>query len=130
MHPPFWWYAWAQGLSHYGQSISPGLIDGGIAIIMAGYVVQRLIEGIFMRQYGMHIHVWRKIDSDFRLITARRNPNMVILFVSMLLSRPDIGFVAIVAWTVLSCAFHLIRLVQAMLARHRGHAIRSWLEEA
>ena len=48
--------------------------------IIGGYVAQRVIEGIFMRRFGgMHIHVWRQIDSRFRLITARRNPNMVIL---------------------------------------------------
>ena len=50
--------------------------------------LQRLIEGLFMRRFGgMHIHVWRPIDSQFRLITARRNPNMVIL-VAALLVRP------------------------------------------
>ncbi len=41
-----------------------------------------------MRRFGgMHIHVWRPIDSQFRLITARRNPNMVIL-VAALAVRP------------------------------------------
>ena len=40
-----------------------------------------------MRRYGMHIHVWRPVDSQFRLITARRNPNMVIL-VASLADRP------------------------------------------
>ena len=33
-------------------------------------------------------------DSQFRLITARRNPNMVILFVALLFGRPDIGLVS------------------------------------
>ena len=60
--------------------------------IVGGYVAQRLIEGIFMRRFGkMHIHVWRPIDSKFRLITARRNPNMVILVVALLFGRPDVG---------------------------------------
>ena len=44
-----------------------------------------------MRRYGMHIHVWRPVDSQFRLITARRNPNMVILVASLLFGRPDSG---------------------------------------
>ena len=64
-----------------------------IIAIVGGYVVQRVIEGIFMRRYGMHIHVWRPVDSKFRLITARRNPNMVILFVSLMFRRPDIGLI-------------------------------------
>ena len=45
-----------------------------------------------MRRFGgMHIHVWRPIDSKFRLITARRNPNMVILVGALLFGRPDVG---------------------------------------
>jgi hypothetical protein len=44
-------------------------------------------RGLFMWRFGMHIHVWRRIDSQFRLVTARRNPNMVIL-VAALAVRP------------------------------------------
>jgi hypothetical protein len=79
-------------------------------------------------RFGMHIHVWRRIDSWFRLITARRNPNMVILFASMLVARPDWGLVALAWWTVLSCLFHFVRLVQAFIVRGRGAEIHSWLD--
>jgi hypothetical protein len=65
-----------------------------MALLVAGYVLQRGIEGIFIKRFGMDIHVWDRIDSQFRLITARRNPNMVILFVSMLFGRPDLGLIA------------------------------------
>jgi hypothetical protein len=96
--------------------------------IVAGYVVQRLIEGAFIKRFAnMHIHVWEKIDSDFRLITARRNPNMIILFVATACQRPDIGLIAIAWWTVLSCVFHAVRLVQAIVRASRGEAITSWL---
>ena len=95
-----------------GVSLEAG--EGDVIAIIGGYVVQRLIEGEFMRQHGlMHIHVWRRFDSRFRLITARRNPNMMILFVSLLFSRPDIGLIAVAVWTVLSCLIHLVRLSQA-----------------
>ena len=98
--------------------------------IQGGYIVQRLIEGVFMRQNGMmHIHVWRRFDSQFRLITARRNPNMVILFVSMLFARPDLGLIAVAWWTAISCAVHAVRLVQAWVHRARGGTITSWLSE-
>ena len=98
--------------------------------IQGGYIVQRLIEGLFMRQNDMmHIHVWRPFDSRFRLITARRNPNMVILLVSMLFARPDLGIIAVAWWTVLSCAVHAIRLIQARLVVARGGTITSWLAE-
>jgi hypothetical protein len=99
-----------------------------IAVIMVGYVVQRLVEGAFMRSFaGMHIHVWERVDSRFRLITARRNPNMVILFASLLVGQPGLGLVAVAWWTVLSCLFHVVRLVQAWSRRARGETIVSWL---
>lgn len=128
IHPPFWWWAWEVGLAPYGRPLNPHSARLVLIVIIAGYVVQRVIEGIFMRGFGMHIHIWRRIDSWFRLITARRNPNMVILFVCMLVARPDWGLVALAWWTVLSCLFHLVRLVQAFIVRARGGAIRSWLD--
>lgn len=131
VHPPFWWWAWAEGLRYWGQELERGQFFLLMAMIVGGYVVQRLIEGIFMRRNGgMHIHVWQKIDSQFRLITARRNPNMVILFVATLAGRPDLGLIAIAWWTVLSCLFHLIRLIQSELARTGSGSLRSWMADA
>lgn len=127
VHPPFWWVAWGVGLTAYGRPLTPETLWWTLAVIIIGYVVQRLIEGAFMRLYDMHIHVWEKADSDFRLVTARRNPNMVILFVATLFQRPDIGLVAVAVWTLLSLVFHAVRLLQAM-ARARKAPIRSWLE--
>jgi phosphatidylglycerophosphate synthase len=130
VHPPFWWAAWAVGLSVWGLGLSNSAMAWVLGGIIMGYVVQRLIEGAFIaRNGGMHIHVWEKIDSQFRLITARRNPNMVILFVCWLARRPDIGLIAVAWWTVLSCLFHLVRLVQAEWVRSRGKQIRSWMED-
>ncbi|WP_211314415.1 CDP-alcohol phosphatidyltransferase family protein [Sphingomonas fennica] len=127
VHPPFWWWAWGVGLTAYGRPIGADTLWTLLAVIVGVYVLQRLVEGEFIRRFGMHIHVWRKVDSDFRLITARRNPNMVVLFVSMLFQRPDIGLIAVAWWTVISFVVHLVQLGQAMLARARGREIRSWL---
>jgi hypothetical protein len=77
----------------------------------------------------MHIHVWRRFDSRFRLFTARRNPNMVILFVSMVFGRPDLGLIAVAWWTAIACLVHAVRLVQAWWYRSRGGVITSWLSE-
>jgi phosphatidylglycerophosphate synthase len=127
VHPPFWWWAWAVGLSAWSLAYSGAEFAWVMAAILGGYIVQRLIEGIFMRRFGMHIHVWEKLDSDFRLITARRNPNMVILFFATLAGRPDIGLTSVAVWTVLSCIFHAVRLVQAEAARSAGRSFESWL---
>ncbi|HMI39618.1 MAG TPA: CDP-alcohol phosphatidyltransferase family protein [Sphingomicrobium sp.] len=127
VHPPFWWWAWAEGLHDYGTPIEPVLSTMLLAAIIFGYVAQRLIEAIFVRRFGMHIHVWRKLDSKFRLITARRNPNMVILVVSLIFRRPDVGLELVALWTLISLIFHAVRLAQANVRRDRGLPVASWL---
>ncbi len=134
IHPPFWWWAWAEGLGLHGPLLKrgyPGLepvYEGLVlAAIVGGYVVQRVIEGIFMRRYGMHIHVWRPVDSKFRLVTARRNPNMVILVASLVFGRPDVGLQLVALWTILSLIFHAVRLAMANARADRGRQIISWL---
>lgn len=135
VHPPFWWWFWATGLAAWGLAYDDGSFGATFwwvqGAIQGGYLVQRLIEGAFMRLNGeMHIHVWRRFDSRFRLITARRNPNMVILFVSMLFARPDLGLIAVAWWTAISCAVHAVRLAQALAVRASGKPITSWLSDA
>ena len=80
-----------------------------------------------MRKYGMHIHVWRKLDSRFRLITARRNPNMLILVASLLVKRPDLGLEYVAFWTLFILVFHSVRLAQANDRQLRGLPVTSWL---
>ena len=129
VHPPFWWWFWATGLVYWGLALDSTTFWWVQGAIQGGYVLQRLIEGVFMRRNGMmHIHVWRPFDSWFRLITARRNPNMVILFVSLLFARPDLGIIAVAWWTVISLAVHTVQLIQAEIARARkGDQLTSWL---
>jgi phosphatidylglycerophosphate synthase len=127
VHPPFWWWAWANGLNYRGDPFEPVYEALIILAIVIGYVVQRFTEGIFMRKYGMHIHVWRPIDSKFRLITARRNPNMVILVFGLIIGRPDMGLELVALWTLISLIFHAVRLAQANALAERGGKIVSWL---
>ena len=127
VHPPFWWWAWAHGLPAYGTPLEPVYQSMLVAALVVGYVGQRVVEGIFVRRFGMHIHVWEKVDSQFRLVTARRNPNMAILFVSLLLGRPDVGLELITLWTWLSLIFHAVRLAQANARRDGGRPVLSWL---
>ena len=98
-----------------------------IGMMLFGYVAQRAIEGAFIAAFGMHIHVWQRFDSRFRLVTARRNPNMVILFAALLIGRPDWGIVAVAGWTLISLLVHLVRLIAAFLTRQSGRAVESWL---
>jgi phosphatidylglycerophosphate synthase len=124
VHPPFWWWAWIVGLpAVHLPLVEPGLVLG---VIVAGYVLQRIEEGIFIAGFGMDMHVWKRFDSRFRLITARRNPNLIILTLAVIIGRPDWGIVAVAVWVALCLVVHALRIVQAALARRHG-PLRSWL---
>jgi len=124
IHPPFWWWAWIVGLPAAGFSLEhSGLV---LAVIVAGYVLQRIEEGVFIACFGIEMHIWQRFDSRFRLVTARRNPNLLLLTASILIGRPDLGIVAVAIWTAASLGVHALRLLQAALARRRGK-LHSWL---
>jgi len=123
VHPPFWWWAWYVGVFAVGLSMpyAPWLL----AIVVGGYVAQRVEEGIFLALFKLEMHAWRPFDSFFRLITARRNPNLILLTGSVLVGRPDIGFVLVAAWTAICFLVHALQIVQGALAP-KG-SIQSWL---
>ncbi len=123
IHPPFWWWAWLVGVSALGLTVPhAGLL---LAVVVGGYVLQRVEEGIFLGLFKVEMHAWRPFDSFFRLITARRNPNLILLTVSAVAGRPDLGFVAVAAWTAICLIVHAIQVLQA-LGRPKG-SIVSWL---
>jgi phosphatidylglycerophosphate synthase len=125
IHPPFWWWAWYVGVQHGPHPLPFPDGDLMLAVILVGYVAQRVVEGIFMRLFGMHIHSWRRFDSWFREITARRNPNLILLTGCALLGRPDVGFAAMALWTAISFGVHVVQLVQALAAPKAS--VVSWL---
>jgi phosphatidylglycerophosphate synthase len=127
VHPPFWWWAWGVGLAALGRPLPGDMLWWTLGVIFGGYVAQRLMEGAFISLFKMHVHVWRPFDSRFRLITARRNPNVVILAAFLAAGRPDWGLIAVAAWTLLSLLVHLVQLGEAVALRARGRPITSWL---
>jgi phosphatidylglycerophosphate synthase len=124
VHPPFWWWAWIVGLPAVGFSLAQS--GWVLTAIVAGYILQRLEEGLFIACFKIEMHVWTRFDSRFRLITARRNPNLLLLTGSLLIGRPDLGILAVAVWTVACLVVHALRLVQAGVARRKG-PLRSWL---
>ncbi|CBE70145.1 MAG: CDP-alcohol phosphatidyltransferase family protein [Candidatus Methylomirabilis oxygeniifera] len=129
VHPPFWYLLWGFGLESFAPGIPWLTLRVVIWAIFIGYIGGRLVEGIFRKWLaGFVIFCWRPFDSYFRLVTARRNPNMILLTASLIFSRPDLGLVAVAEWTVLSTLVLLLRLGIAFYARTHG-PLRSWLAD-
>ena len=112
IHPPFWYWAWFVGIQQTGGSYGP--LEASLIVILVGYVLGRAIEGVFVRRFGYQIHVWGYIDSCMRTITARRNPNLLILTGSVLVGWPAIGFHLVAIWTLVCTLFHTVRFIQSL----------------
>jgi phosphatidylglycerophosphate synthase len=129
LHPPFWYLAWMYGLEKIGQPLPEGWFRPTVWLIFSTYVLVRLCEGYFIRRFGFHLHVWRRFDSFFRLIVARRNPNLILLTCGWLIGRPDLGLLSLVVWQLVALIVHVLQIVNAeWLSRHSK--LRSWLEVA
>lgn len=128
LHPPFWYLAWGLGLATFNPAILNVDLNTMVTLIFVGYIAGRLMEGIFstwIARFGFYS--WRPIDSINRLITARRNPCLIILTVSLLPGRPDLGLEAVTLWTLASSLFLLVRLVMGIYSRVTSGPLQSWL---
>lgn len=125
IHPPFWYFAWIEGIKANGI-VLPDWIEAALWLTLGGYVFGRIVEGIFMHTHGFHIHVWGRVDSLMRVITARRNPNTFIFMMFCIVGAPIAGFAAVTIWTTVCNSFHLVRLIQAG-ARPAKPPLTSWM---
>lgn len=129
VHPPFWYYAWAAGLASAGFVWSSSFMWLVIGSIMVGYVLQRIMEGIAIKWLGIEIHIWRPIDTFFRQITARRNPNLVIMMVCAIIGRPDWGLIGVAVWTFVCLLLHGVQLAYAFSRKEKGKTLESWMSQ-
>ncbi len=126
VHPPLWYLAWGVGLA---ATATPMV---GLEILMwlmfIGYVGGRLCEGAFLWMASFDMFIWQKSDSYNRLITARRNPNLLLLSYGWLIDRPDLGLSLVVAWHLISTGILTVRLLAAWRTHRKEGVLRSWLQ--
>ena len=130
IHPPLWYWAWGMGVAHFSPELLGLPLGTVITVIFIGYIAGRLVEGLWhLTIGGFGIFLWRPFDSYFRLVTARRNPSLIILTLSLLLGRPDTGLEIVAAWTVVSTVILLLRLMMGMREKGKVGTLKSWLTE-
>jgi phosphatidylglycerophosphate synthase len=128
IHPPIWYILWGLGLGVSRFNFIGLSIDAVFWLIVVGYAVGRLVEGAFLAWLGKFgIFCWRPIDSYFRLITARRNPCLILLTAGTLVGQPAVGLLLVAIWTVVTSVFLLGRLLMALMSQQTTGSVRSWL---
>lgn len=127
IHPPLWYLAWGVGLMATATPVAN--LELLVWLMFIGYVGGRLCEGAFQFWLAsFDIFIWCKVDSFHRLITARRNPNLILLTAGWMADRPDIGFILVVSWHLLSTLFLIYRLFAAWQSRSQNGVLHSWME--
>ena len=128
IHPPFWYIMWGASLLGFSGAMGLSFEQMSWAIVLA-YISGRCVEVLFQLLGSCGIFTWRPIDAWFRLITARRNPCMILLTLSVFAGKPDWGFIAVTFWTVLTTIILNLRLAYAVVIRFRQGPLSSWLSE-
>lgn len=127
--PLLWWWAWEHGLAAYGRPFHPVSATMVLWVIIGGGAAIRVIEGLALHRFdGMEIHAWRPLDTRFRLVSAGRDTNLVILAAALLFGGPHSGLVLVAWWTLISLIFHAVRLAQLTEQQARRHKVASWLD--
>jgi phosphatidylglycerophosphate synthase len=116
VHPPFWYMAWGYALG--GGSLASTPFQASLWLL-ASYVVDRIIAGIFKARHGRSIHGFTPLDERVRTFISRRNVNMALITVALLVDwiRPglraaEFTFGVIVLWQGVCMVWHLERLAQ------------------
>jgi phosphatidylglycerophosphate synthase len=128
VHPPIWYVLWGMGLDQYTPHFGLELRDL-YWLIVGGYLAGRAIEAAFHALCHCGLFAWRPFDAYFRLVTARRNPCLIVLTVLLPLAGADAALFGVAAWTVLTSAVLALRLIYAAWVRWRSGPLDSWLKD-
>lgn len=126
IHPPIWYVLWAEGL---GDALAPDTYGLMVALIVGGYLAGRGLEGLFHALGECSMFAWRPFDAYFRLVTARRNPCLIIMSVALACGRADWALYGVAWWTAGSSALMALRLLYAFSERLRHGPLQSWLND-
>jgi phosphatidylglycerophosphate synthase len=124
IHPPLWWYCLANGIS----IADPGhpWTWASCWVILATYLIGRVLERGFKKQFGINPFMWKQFDSRFRMIISRRNIILLIMTVGIAAGTTAEAFVLCAVWSVISVLIQGYRYLQAV-GHSRREPIRAWL---
>jgi phosphatidylglycerophosphate synthase len=109
IHPPFWYWGWAWGLS--GGDPFSGIVQASMWMAVF-YIFDRVLEMLFRASTGKSIHGYTQLDARMRTFISRRNVNLALITLALPLGLGVEAFYFIVAWQAFSALYHLSRVAK------------------
>jgi phosphatidylglycerophosphate synthase len=103
VHPPFWYFAWAQGLILGGAG---SWLNVAAWILIGFYIADRIVLRIARHKLRHSLHSATPLDAKALGVIARRNITMSIMALALLLGQGVLGFMLVVTWHGLTFAWH------------------------
>jgi phosphatidylglycerophosphate synthase len=103
VHPPFWYCAWAYGVSQ-GDVWSPVFLASLVMLVL--YVIDRLILKIYPTRFGRGLHTHAPMDGLVRTFISRRNINLPLFTVGYMAGLGAETIYLIVVWQAATCLYH------------------------
>jgi phosphatidylglycerophosphate synthase len=113
VHPPFWYCAWAYGLTlgtgpDGGGDVSSPVFLASL-VMLALYVLDRLILKVYPTRFGRGLHTHAPMDGFVRTFISRRNINLPLFTVGYYTGLGIETIYLMVAWQALTCLYHGVR---------------------
>lgn len=126
VHPPLWYLGWAFGLSGLGvlpplaAALAAPLVRAALVMIFF-YIADRLVLMVYKLRYRRGLHAHAAIDGMARTFISRRNINLPLFTLGLILGVAPEVFWFIVAWQVATVGWHAGR-VTWIIGRHEQPA--------
>jgi phosphatidylglycerophosphate synthase len=115
IHPPLWYFGWAWAL---GDGDPSSLIFRATIWMTLFYILDRVVVRVFTARTGRSLHSYTPFDVQMRTFISRRNINLPLFTVGLILGIPVFTFAVIILWQVVTFAYHSTRLVQFWNEEH------------
>ncbi len=109
IHPPLWYFGWAWALGNGDPSSTIFRATIGMTIV---YILDRIVTRVFTARVGRSLYSLTPFDTQMRTFISRRNINLPLFTVGVILGIPLPIFAFIIFWQIVTFAYHTIRLVQ------------------
>ncbi len=115
VHPPLWYLGWAFGLGGLGvlpplaAALAAPLVRAALVMIFF-YVADRLVLMVYKLRYRRGLHAHAPIDGMARTFISRRNINLPLFTLGLILGVAPEVFWFIVAWQIVTVGWHAGRV--------------------